>query len=129
MSNNLPSTKLRDDTDGTSQTALMWEIAARPVLYHQRIKAGTTHGGGWTDVLNAENWFSGSSLDGSKSPGPCAINCTNAAETGVFSFHPNGVNVLLVDGSVHFLGENVDIGVFVALVTMQGGTYVAPFED
>jgi prepilin-type N-terminal cleavage/methylation domain-containing protein len=129
MSNNLPSTKFRDDTDGMSQTALMWEIAGRPDLYRGRKKAGTTTGGGWTDVLNAENWFGGSSLDGATSPGPCAINCTNAAETGVYSFHPNGVNLLLVDGSTHFLSENVDLGIFVALVTMQGGTNVSAFED
>jgi prepilin-type processing-associated H-X9-DG protein len=129
MSNNMLSTRFQDDTDGTSQTALMWEIAGRPDRYQLGKKVGTTNGGGWTDVLNAENWFKGSTIDGSGSPGPCAINCTNAAETGVYSFHPNGVNVLLVDGGVHFLNENVDVGVFVALVTMQGGTYVAPFEE
>jgi prepilin-type N-terminal cleavage/methylation domain-containing protein len=129
MSNNLPSTKFRDNTDGTSQTALMWEIAARPVRYQRGVKTGTTAGGGWTDVLNAENWFSGSNADGTGSVGPCAVNCTNAAETGVYSFHPGGVHVLLVDGSTHFLDENVDIGIFVALVTMQGGTYIAPFTD
>jgi hypothetical protein len=39
------------------------------------------------------------------------------------------VHVLLVDGSAQFLGENVDIGIFVALVTMQGGTYVSPFTE
>jgi prepilin-type N-terminal cleavage/methylation domain-containing protein len=128
MSNNLPSTKFRDITDGTSQTALMWEIAARPDLYRGGKKTGTTSGGGWTDVLNAENWFQGSNPDGN-GPGPCAINCTNAAETGVYSFHPNGVHVLLVDGSAHFLSENCDIAIFVSLVTMQGGTYVAPFAD
>jgi type II secretory pathway pseudopilin PulG len=128
MSNNLPSTKFRDITDGTTQTALMWEIAARPDLYQKGKKAGTTNGGGWTDVLNAENWFQGSNPDGI-GPGPCAINCTNAAETGVYSFHPNGVQVLLADGSAQFLNENCDIGIFVALVTMQGGTNVAPFTE
>jgi prepilin-type N-terminal cleavage/methylation domain-containing protein/prepilin-type processing-associated H-X9-DG protein len=129
MSNNLPSTKFRDNTDGTSQTALMWEIAGRPDRYQWGKKTGTTGGGGWTDILNAENWFQGSNPDGSGSVGPCAINCTNAVETGVYSFHPGGVHVLLVDGSAQFLGENVDIGIFVALVTMQGGTYVSPFTE
>jgi prepilin-type N-terminal cleavage/methylation domain-containing protein len=129
MSNNLPSTKFRDDTDGTSQTALMWEIAARPDLYRGGKKVGATQGGGWTDILNAENWFQGSDPDGTGDAGPCAVNCTNAAETGVYSFHPNGVHVLLVDGSTQFLNENVDVGIFVALVSMQGGTYVSPFTE
>jgi prepilin-type N-terminal cleavage/methylation domain-containing protein/prepilin-type processing-associated H-X9-DG protein len=130
MSDNNPSTKFRDVTDGTSQTALMWEIAARPDIYNGGKKVpGATGGGGWTDILNAENWFSGSSPDGGTVGGPCAINCTNQVNCGVYSFHPGGVNVLLTDGSVQFLGENVDVGVFVALVTMQGGTYVQPFDQ
>jgi len=86
-------------------------------------------GGGWADVRNAENWFYGASSEGFAVGGPCAINCTNLARTGAYSFHPGGVHVLLVDGSTHFLAENVDIGIFVALVTMQGGTYVSPFTD
>ncbi len=130
MSNNLPGTKLREVTDGTTQTALMWEIAARPDLYQLGKKvSGVAGGGGWDDVLNAENWFSGSSPDGTTAVGPCAINCTNAPEMGVYSFHPMGVNVLLTDGSVHFLSENTDVGVFVSLVTIQGGTNNQPFDD
>jgi prepilin-type N-terminal cleavage/methylation domain-containing protein len=128
MSDNLPSLKFRDVTDGTSQTALLWEIAARPVLYLGNRVVGMTAGGGWADVLNAENWFRGSNAGTTTPTGPCAINCTNAAETGVYSFHPLGVNVLLTDGSVQFLAENTDVGVFVALVTVQGGTYVQPFD-
>jgi prepilin-type N-terminal cleavage/methylation domain-containing protein/prepilin-type processing-associated H-X9-DG protein len=129
MSDNNLRTKVRDVTDGTSQTALMWEIAARPTIYVAGHKlAGTTGGGGWADILNAENWFRGSTSDGTVG-GPCAINCTNQAETGVYSFHPGGVNVLLTDGSVQFLGENTDVGVFVSLVTLQGGTYVQPFDQ
>ncbi len=130
MSNNLPSTQIRDVTDGTTQTALMWEIAARPDVYAFGKKAGgQTGGGGWADVLNAENWFGGSSANGTRVGGPCAINCTNLYGTGVYSFHPLGVNVLLTDGSVQFLSENTEIGVFVSLVTMQGGTYVEPFGN
>ena len=129
MSDNNLRTKVRDITDGTSQTALMWEVAARPDIYVGGKKlAGTTGGGGWADILNAENWFRGSTSDGAVG-GPCAINCTNQAETGVYSFHPGGVNVLLTDGSVQFLGENTDVGIFVSLVTLQGGTYVQPFDQ
>ena len=36
LSDNNASTKMRDITDGTSQTALMWEIAAQPDVYQQR---------------------------------------------------------------------------------------------
>ena len=128
MSNNRPRTRMADITDGTSQTALMWEIAARPDRYQQGKKIGTTKGGGWADIDNAENWFHGSTPDGGTIPGPCAINCTNAANGGVYSFHPNGVNVLLTDGSAQFLSENIYIGTFLDLVSAEGGTNVSAFE-
>jgi type II secretory pathway pseudopilin PulG len=128
MSNDFPSTRFRDVTDGTTQTALIWEIAGRPDLYLAGRKSGKTPGGGWADIANAENWFEGSGAGGEPG-GPCAINCTNASGTGVYSFHPGGVHVLLIDGSVHFLGENVDVGIFVCLVTMQGGVTDNTFEE
>jgi prepilin-type N-terminal cleavage/methylation domain-containing protein/prepilin-type processing-associated H-X9-DG protein len=127
MSDNNPSTKFSDITDGASRTALMWEIAGRPELYVGGMKAGTTLGGGWTDFETAENWFSGATLTGA-TPGPCAINCTNVAAGGVYSFHPGGVNLLLADGSAQFLDENVNLAVFVNLVLMQDGEPAAPFE-
>jgi prepilin-type N-terminal cleavage/methylation domain-containing protein len=128
MSNDFPNTKFRDVTDGTTQTALMWEIAGRPDLYVGGQKTGKTPGGGWADIENAENWFSGSDSRGAQG-GSCAINCTNANGTGVYSFHPGGVHVLLTDGSVNFLSENVDIGIFVCLVTYQGGVPVNAFSE
>ena len=57
-----------------------------------------------------------------------AINCTNTAGGGVYSFHPGCVNVLLTDGSVQFLGENIYIGTFLDLVSAEGGEYVTAFE-
>jgi type II secretory pathway pseudopilin PulG len=129
MSDNNLHTAFKNVTDGNTQTALIWEIAARPELYVAGIKMGITQGGGWADILNAENWFGGSSAGSSSRGGPCAINCTNAWGTGVYSFHPSGVHVLLVDGSVRFLGENAAPAVFVALVTIQGGTSVEWDEE
>lgn len=130
MSNNNPNTKMRDVTDGLSQTALMWEIAGRPDVYVAGKKiGGATEGGGWADLMNAENWFGGSSAGGTEVGGSCAINCTNQHGTGAYSFHPGGVNVLLTDGSVHFLAENTNPGIFVSLVTLQGGAYEQPFDE
>jgi prepilin-type processing-associated H-X9-DG protein len=107
----------------------MWEIAARPDLYQFGKKSGgPVAGGGWADVLNAENWFAGSDSNGD-SPGTCAINCTNAPETGVYGFHPGGVHVLLADGSVHFLMENCNLSIFVAIITYQGGSSIGVLSD
>ena len=121
MTNNHPSNGLRDAIDGASSTALMWEIAGRPDVWERGKKNPDqqTAGGGWTEVLNAENWFGGT--------GPCAINCSNQVETGVYSFHTGGVNVLLCDGSARFLSENTSASIFVGLVTYRGAETLGEF--
>ena len=123
MSNNHLNNGLRDVTDGSSSTALMWEIAGRPALWGRggAPSGSQTVGGGWADIQNAENWFGGTA------PGGCAINCSNANGTGVYSFHKGGVNFLLCDGSARFLGENTSPAVFVNLVTYKSGTIVGEF--
>ncbi len=113
-------------TDGTSQTLLLAEIAGRNHLYRKgKLVAGErTFGGGWGDPRNGFNWVEGSLPDGTGETGPCAINCTNDRGRGVYSFHPGGVQVLLVDGSVRFLNETMDIRNFAALVTRENGDIV-----
>jgi prepilin-type N-terminal cleavage/methylation domain-containing protein len=86
-----------------------------------------TGGGGWADLLNAENWFAGTTEDGGALNGPCVINCTNRHEGGTYSFHAGGVHGLLCDNSVQFFNENMDVGVFVQLVTYRGSTPVGGF--
>ncbi|QDU46694.1 hypothetical protein Mal52_52160 [Symmachiella dynata] len=125
LSNNHINLAFKHILDGQSNTALMWEIAGRPQLYEngKAVDGGIANGGGWSDVLNAENWFTGSTSGGAA----CAINCTNQSESGTYSFHPGGVHVLLCDGSVHFVNENTSPDVFVGLVTYQGATIVPQF--
>jgi type II secretory pathway pseudopilin PulG len=128
LSNNFPQTKLDDAIDGTMQTALMWEIAGRPDLYHLQESTGlSTGGGGWADIANAENWFKGASSDGATLIGPCAINCTNAAEAGVYSFHEGGTHVLLCDGSAKLVSESMSVENFINLVTREGHRAVLDF--
>jgi len=129
LSDNIPNSRFAFVTDGMTSTALMWEIAGRPDLWQlgKKIDGATTGGGGWADILNGESWFSGTSADGSAIDGPCAINCSNLRRGGTYSFHPGGVHMLLCDGSARFLGESLNVGTFVQLVTYAGGTPVGEF--
>ena len=43
------------------------------------------------------------------------------ANNPVVSLHPGGVNILMADGSVHFLSETVDLLVFKRLATRDDG--------
>jgi prepilin-type N-terminal cleavage/methylation domain-containing protein/prepilin-type processing-associated H-X9-DG protein len=126
-------------TDGTSNTIHITESAGGPAVWQGRQQVGappTTlkDGGGWCRPAS-EIWLSGSSADGKTVPGSVGINATNGKimtaypdpyfgtdGTGqIYSFHSSGVNALFVDGSVHFLSQNIDIRNLARLVTIQGG--------
>jgi prepilin-type processing-associated H-X9-DG protein len=122
-------TPIMSITDGTSNTLLLGEIAARPALYRQgrlvNSNAGALcYGGGWGDATNGENWFTGSSQDGVTSPGTCVINCTNETGRGFYSFHSGGTNVALCDGSVRFLPASTPGATVYYLITRQKGEVV-----
>lgn len=131
--------RVGDVTDGTSNTLILFELAGRNDLYAKgkRISSapttsaqvGTTgtYGGGWADPGNAENWLAGSTVDGLTHRGPCAINCSNRSGDGAYSWHVGGIHILLADGSVRFLNENISNVVFANLGTHQGGQITGEF--
>jgi prepilin-type N-terminal cleavage/methylation domain-containing protein/prepilin-type processing-associated H-X9-DG protein len=114
---------IADIRDGTSHTILIGEDAGRPDLWQRAIKVDGKYlsGGAWAsrNLLGIR----GATPDGTAPFGPCAVNCTNDRE--VYSFHTGGANVVFADGSVHFLGESIDIRVFAVLVTRAGGEVVS----
>jgi prepilin-type N-terminal cleavage/methylation domain-containing protein/prepilin-type processing-associated H-X9-DG protein len=114
-------TRLTDITDGTSHTLLYAEDAGRPQLWRmgRRVPNAVISGGPWA----GRNLIWGTPADADAPPWPCAINCTNHRE--VYSFHPGGANVVMADGSVHFLKESIDIQVLARLATRAGGEVVS----
>lgn len=118
-------------TDGSSSTFALMELAARNDEYRRgkmfQANSPAATGGGWADVTNAENWLVGSSIDGSVRGGPCAINCTNRAGEGAYSFHVGGIHALMCDGAVRFLSENIAVTTLADLYTPQGGTVTGEF--
>lgn len=57
---------------------------------------------------------------------PCA-NWMNHGLYGAYSYHNGGVNVLLADGSVHFVPNSIDYNVWKAGATIAGSEAVAGF--
>src|SRR5262245_10210713 len=120
MGRNRP-TRMVSITDGTSSTILVAEDAGRPDLWNagKRVPGGYANGGGWADSLGPF-LLNGSSFDGTISTvGPCALNCTNDNE--IYSFHPEGANLLFADVHVQLIRSGTDIRVMAALVTLAGG--------
>ena len=83
-------------------------------------------GGGWSDMWNYEwvggvnsaGYDPGSAVGGGADGGPCVVNCANTNEAGIYAFHPGGGHALLGDGSVRFVAQSVDTGVFAASCTI-----------
>ena len=115
--------RFRDCTDGTTNTAIVWEDAGRIDRWElgKKIQGVFSSGGAWAD-MQTEFYIHGSNLDGSG--GRCAINCTNDNE--VYSFHPGGAHALVADGSVQFISENADFGVIAGYVSAGGGEVDGP---
>jgi len=111
--------RLADICDGPSHTIMVAECAGRPQQWQGRKEVPNVWltGGPWAsrNLLFGR----GATGDGTAFYGECAINCTNDRE--VYSFHPGGANVVLGDGSVHFLRADLGIRVFARLVTRAGG--------
>ena len=89
-------------------------------------------GGAWADVFSGENWVAGRLYDGTDSGssdggGPCAVNCSNFRGAGLYSWHTGGAQILLCDGSVRFISENLSQTVLGALITSQSGEVVGEF--
>ncbi len=120
--------------DGCSQTLLAVENAGRPDHWlkgdqpgpdnlsldcgNMSVVDGLVPGGGWACPKNGCP-VHGFTYDGLDCPGPCPFNCTNNNEP--YSFHPNGMNTVFADGSVHFLADSMPIAVYAALITRDGG--------
>jgi prepilin-type N-terminal cleavage/methylation domain-containing protein/prepilin-type processing-associated H-X9-DG protein len=117
------ATRVTDVTDGTANTIVAAEDAGRPDLWNagRLVPGGYANGGGWADT-RGPFFLNGASADGSVSPGPCPINCTNDNE--IYSFHPAGANVLFTDGHVLFLTANTNISIVAALITRAGAEVI-----
>ncbi len=119
--------RITDILDGTSNTILLVEDGGRNKIWIAGKEYGTapgnplTAGGAWANCClgGSVNWFYGFDLATNSYYGPCAVNCTNASQ--IYSFHSGGANVLMGDGSVHFLSDTININTVVSLITRQGG--------
>jgi prepilin-type processing-associated H-X9-DG protein len=143
-------TKLDEIRDGTSNTILLAEVAARPSIYQKGLRqplatspgiriigstgvyealgqTNASFGGGWGDPLTGLFILMGSDADGLYQVPPtgnnaCLINCSN--DLGIYSFHTGGAQVVFVDGSVHFLAKEMSPLTVIALITRGGGEVI-----
>ncbi len=129
-------------TDGTSNTVYAVESAGRPFRYlnGKNLSPGTrpyvpgTNGGGWVRPASDFDLI-GTNPSGTAVGGSSTVNVHNGFDHGgvfphnvlgsastaplgqIYSFHSGIANILLADGSVRSVRENIDAAVIAALVT------------
>lgn len=119
--------KLRDITDGLSNTLLVTEQAGRPDYYilgrKQASNAGLSQAANWGPWASFQVFqvqvFGSDGITRDGPGGPCTVNCNNSQ--GVYSFHTGGANAVFVDGSVRFLSQSISPDLLFAVVTINGG--------
>jgi prepilin-type N-terminal cleavage/methylation domain-containing protein len=134
--------KISQVIDGTSNTILVGERSAPGSQQWAMGKAV----GPLCDVCTASNWLMGpawtdwqfsvgldirgrtpgSAHNGAvDSEGTCTINCTNY--DNFYSFHVGGAHMLLADGTVRFVSQNLDINTVARLFLFNDGYVVGEF--
>ncbi len=116
-------TKIAAIIDGTSQTIMVSEAAARPSVYRRGRGQPTLQndqGYGWIDSESAFS-LDGASSDGSREGcgviAGCSVAMNARNDNEPYSFHPAGVLSLFADGHVSFESESVSLSIFAAQVT------------
>ena len=131
-------TTFADITDGSSNTIVLSEMLRGPS------SAGVDNDmdirGGWVDIFGCG--FSGRLSPNSSLGDECQSNCKDDPAAGTpaqpYSYpywghwanaarsrHPGGVNVCMADGSVHFVTNNIDLAIWQALISANGGEMVS----
>jgi prepilin-type N-terminal cleavage/methylation domain-containing protein/prepilin-type processing-associated H-X9-DG protein len=125
--------RLAEITDGTANTAMISETILSPDTVWHDIRGryyNPSHGGVLfstrlppnTNVPDQFNWCSPEPVKRA----PC-INTTADMFLLPRSYHPGGVNLALADGSVRFLRENIQVQIFQALGSRDGGEVTGDF--
>jgi hypothetical protein len=116
--------------DGLSNTFFMVEDAGKPDLYRKgkMVPGISAQDAIWANYQNNIGLSGASMSTGefttSRTDGWCAVNCTNDSE--IYGFHPQGAHAAMMDGSVRFLRETIDIKIVGALLTKAGGEAIPP---
>ena len=131
--------KIGSITDGTSNTVAIAEDAGRfdedsggfMLIKNEAMDDGTPvqrRSWAWADPENSYNVDRLVNNNANPIGGPedcrwSVVNCGANEET--FSFHTGGANLVLCDGSVHFLSDSISAVPFIALMSARGGEVVS----
>ena len=120
-----PAMKLRLITDGTSNTISFSEFAQNRTKTANCGFTGTGNQAkyGWADPALGGTAYTILNLS---TPNGCNGTSSGGSNSGIArSWHVGGVHVLMVDGSVHFVGDSIDGPTWQSLHTFSEGNVVS----
>ncbi|MCA9015641.1 MAG: DUF1559 domain-containing protein [Planctomycetaceae bacterium] len=122
--------RFRDITDGSSNTLMIGETAYN--LPDYKFSSGSCSGQSRYSFTYWSNPYPGSTVCNTKGD----FNPKDVANDSIYdsswtssfrSDHVGGVQFTFVDGSVHFISENIDASLLDALATRNGGEVISDF--
>lgn len=122
-----PSVRMRDVTDGTTNTISVGEApnGLHSIwIGHKNVFDQSAPVNGRYASPSDTQWQSCITFGGTANP-PGKIGCDFGQE--FHSFHTGGAQFLLVDGSARFVSENIDIVTFSALLSRKGAEVIGEF--
>ena len=114
-----PACRMKEISDGTSNTLLLSEGAGKPDKYTKGRKGDVN--GNQVTVAEGSGWAdpdSGFTVNTAQ-----FLNFTNDRE--IYSFHVGGAPFCFADGHVQMIADDVEMGVGIALVTRAGDEVLA----
>jgi hypothetical protein len=133
--------------DGLSNTLLLGESANHAREWRMGRDVGPNYEGGGIDSagnpsLMGDSWNDwqlaihgmrpiapGSGLTSNGGPGrsggQCAVNCNN--KWNLYSMHTGGVHIVLGDGSVRFISQNINLNVLSNIICRDDGVPLGEF--
>jgi hypothetical protein len=113
--------------DGTSRTFMAGEQAfeaSRASCPDSACQARYGMGYAWAHSIEASATAAvepNYAVPGQPSLDPMVETAPYRSQFGFNSMHPSGLSFVYVDGSVHFVNEDIDLGVYHAMATIKGG--------
>lgn len=115
---NLKPTRLRDVTDGTTNTFMLGETTFRT-----KKTAGGPYGGLW--AWGYTGYSHGTTMQKLNEKDENQVDIFSSPTYGTFrSEHTGGAHFAMVDGSVQFINENINFEMYQQLSTRAGGEVV-----
>ena len=130
------ATRIRDITDGTSNTMIASECKVGLPYASANTTSGTVCTGTANQLLRGYTWFWGQAMhmwSYTTLIGPntdlleCSSGTGGPALMGAHSQHTGGVHVLFADGRIQFISENINLGTWQDLGDKSDGNVIGEY--